>query len=491
MKINSIRFKTSILYTSILCVILIIFSCAVFCFLRDIFYRELDQNLQIKANEISNIFHTCQKSNTGAPHPTDLIKEFFSDNFSGNNQRTIIDELWHSQVKLLNLNNDYVNILDEKGNLLVRSENIIIDFNGDFLTNPATDIQKKYFDDIHILNHKLRIINHPIYFKGANPLIIQVGTSIKPLEKKLKKIGLILVICVFIILSITSFLGGLFAKKILSPVMSVANAAKKITYKDLNVRVQPREVDIEMRELIDSFNSMIERLEKSFIHINEFSSHVAHELKTPLAIIKGELELALTQDKDTKEYKRVISESLTELNRMIKIIQDLLLLAKFEYNPDIFSFEEFNFIEYMEEIFQQSKVLAVPKNIEVSFEKPKESIFIKGEKLHLRRLFINLISNAIQYTPAKGRELQIAIEKNNKEVRIDIADTGCGISEENLPKIFKKFFRVDRTNSQDQGGGGVGLGLNIARSIAKAHGGDIVVSSQINQGTTFSVILPI
>jgi signal transduction histidine kinase len=260
-----------------------------------------------------------------------------------------------------------------------------------------------------------------------------------------------------------------------------------ISHKDLNRRIPDMAADAEMRRLIHSCNAMLERLEKSFAHVNEFSSHVAHELKTPLAIIRGEMELALSETRDPAEYERVITVSLEEVDRLIRIIKDLLLLARLDYNPDVFQFEKIDLTAFLEEIYEYTSILAEQKKLESALHLPGDGGFVEGDKVHLRRLFLNLINNAVKFTP-EGGKINISLAVSGRTAEIRVADTGVGIAEDDLRKIFDKFFR---SGSQHQAEPGSGLGLSMARSIARAHQGDINVTSRLGEGAEFLVTLPV
>ena len=173
-----------------------------------------------------------------------------------------------------------------------------------------------------------------------------------------------------------------------------------------------------------------------------------------------------------------------ETARMLKTVEDLLYLAKLDYPPEIFKFETFDFIEFFQEIVEQSKILASPKRIRIAARLSSAALVIRGDRLHLRRLFFNLIDNALKFTDGGGR-LEMAVTRESQSIIIAISDTGKGISETNLMKIFEKFFREDYQEL------GVGLGLSIAKSIVKIHAGQIHVASKVNQGTTFTVTLPL
>ena len=179
---------------------------------------------------------------------------------------------------------------------------------------------------------------------------------------------------------------------------------------------------------------------------------------------------------------------LEEIDRLVKIIKDLLLLARLDYNPEVFQFENLNLIEFLDEIHAQSNVLAIDKKIEARLDVPLETGFVEGDKVHLNRLFLNLIINAIKFTPIGGG-LLISLTVADDNAHITISDTGIGIAEKDLINIFNKFYRAHQYDPDSVPGSG--LGLNIARSIAKAHHGTIEVESEPSKGATFTVILPL
>ncbi len=270
--------------------------------------------------------------------------------------------------------------------------------------------------------------------------------------------------------------------------LTVTKIVDDISHKDLNLRIFEMEADEEMVCLINSCNAMLERLEKSFEHINEFSSHVAHELKTPLAIIRGEVELTLTENRDVVEYKRVLNVSLEEIDRLIKIIKDLLLIARLDYNPNVFFFEKINLSAFIEDLFEYSSILAEQKGLVSELNVPELPYFINADKVHLRRLFLNLINNAVNYTPADGK-ICISMTVKSSMAQIAVSDTGTGVPVNDLESIFDKFFRSHSPGYKSVSGSG--LGLSIARSIARTHQGEISVQSQPGHGSTFTVSLPI
>lgn len=482
MKFNSIRFKASVLYSAILCIILVFFSGVLYSVTRHILYRDLDEELVIKANEVINIIHSYETLNRPEAQARHLINKLLG---IPDPTRLIIDDLWRSNVRALNLKNDYIIIFNSLGRPVVLSQNVSKRIAALFRNQLPVAMNRVIYKNIDNPGHRLRSANLPFSFERTNPLVIQVATPLTGVDHLLNRLLVFIVAGIVFILALTSFLGSFFAWRILRPVLRVTEMADEISHTDLNRRIAEMAADEEMKCLIQSFNLMIGRLEKAFNHVNDFSSHVAHELKTPLAIIRGELELALSETRDTAEYQRVLKTSLEETDRLIRIVKDLLLLARLDYNPDIYHFEKFDLTSFLREIEENIRILAMEKQIGIRMDLPAGPIHIAGDRDHLRRLFFNLINNAVKFTPAGG-QIGISLSIGDHAARIAVSDTGIGIAEKDLPRIFDKFFRVSQDSSV---GFGSGLGLNIARSIAAAHKGDIIVHSRLGRGSTFTVIL--
>ncbi len=487
MKLNSIRFKATVLYSSILAVILTLFGTIIYVSISHVLYSDLDYKLQLKAQEIEAILQAYEQVDSLESQPVTYILDALRKNEAGVvSTREVIDDLWRKEFKLLNLKNDYIDIENINRITLFCSANFKGKIIPLFKQSPFS-LTRTLCNNMISDTTKLRVINYPTAYHNAR-LVIKVATPLGSVLNELSKILVFIILAAVGLLILTSFIGSFFARSILRPVMSVSSLADKITHKGLKLRIQEMQKDVEMKHLVSSFNAMISRLERSFAHINEFSSHVAHELKTPLAIVKGEMELALARERSSEEYKKVFQDSLEEIDRIIKIIRDLLFLAKLDYRSEIFKFEDFDIVKFINEIYEHSKVLSSSKNIEVKLEAPDKRVLINGDRTHLRRLFFNLLSNAVRFTPEKGK-IFISVGLVPPNVCIDIRDTGEGISQENLSRIFEKFFRTHKEERTPESG--TGLGLNIALSIARIHNGSIKVKSVLGQGTTFTVILPL
>ena len=232
---------------------------------------------------------------------------------------------------------------------------------------------------------------------------------------------------------------------------------------------------------------MISRLSESFDQIRQFSIAASHELRTPLTIMRGEVELALRKEKDPAEYRRVLVSNLEELVRLSSIVESLLTMSKADFEQQEVQYEEVRMKDLLEELYEDCEIIAQKKQIGIELRR-NEDVTIIGDRIRLRQLFLNLIDNAIKYTPEQGR-VSVSSERRDGFVKVQVQDTGVGIPEAELAKIFDRFYRVDKARSREMGGSG--LGLAIAKWVAELHRGHIEVTSEEGKGTTFTVFLPL
>jgi len=488
MKFNSIRFETSFIYTLILGGVLAAVIIVLNIILFYSAYHDLDSGLRLKAQEISSSIRTYVEMHKEDPHAlTSAAETILNDEHRklkwgwaiGFNRR------WKKQVDKIDVNQEYVNFMAADHEAVVSTKNV----SGELLSilsqhEKRTNTHEPWYQNITYQGQRLRVINYPFTYNNHGTSLLQIAISPEPIVQLLQYWLYSLILCIPLILLLATYLGWRMASRFLVPVEKIIKTAQKITREDLSARVKEEDYAIEMKSLVEAFNNTISRLETSFKHIEEFSSNVAHELKTPLTIIRGETELALMRDYEPEEYKEVLRTITQESERMLLTIEDLLYLARVDYQPRFGKFEDFEFVEFFTEVCEQTRLLADPKKIKVNHFLPKNSIPINADRLHLRRLFFNLIDNALKFTPAGGH-LDLAVKRVENNVLIMITDTGRGISEKNLLKVFDKFFREENVTY------GTGLGLSIVKAIAKAHRGHIAVNSVINQGTTFTITIPL
>ncbi|NWF93248.1 MAG: HAMP domain-containing protein [Syntrophaceae bacterium] len=331
-----------------------------------------------------------------------------------------------------------------------------------------------------------RIISTPVYRNGKLTEIIQLGTHLRFARKNLVHFRNNILFALLIVLVLGAVGGWTLARRSLSPIGYIASKAQSISSENLNERLNPRGTGDEMDDLILTINDMIARLEGSFKRMAEFTADASHELKTPICAMKGEAEVLLSRERQPEEYQEGLSHFIDRFDHLNRMINDLILLSKSDSSQVELKMEPVRLDLLIEEVCSLFQILAEQKGLAWKANSLQE-VMISGDKVRLQQLFTNLIDNAIKYT-AKG-SIEIAVEKNRDGALVKIKDTGIGIPKVEHEKIFKRFYRVDKSRSKETGG--VGLGLSIAEWIAHAHGGRIEVESELDKGSTFTVYLPI
>ena len=492
MKFNTIRFKISVLYVVILGAILIFLSASLFYSAKYILYRNLDRDLMNKAKEVTEIIN-AYVSFLGATRQSVITasrRVIRFENLPDPEKEKLdpIDKRLYQMLEKYALSRDFFNLTDAEGVTIARSKAHVTATVKRLLHSQKARLTEDTFKGPYLFTDgDSRILKIPIRLRDQKPYTLQIATSEREIKHLLDDWLIWILGTLVAIMCIAGFIGSLFAKQILRPIQEVTLTAEKISHEDLSHRVQEGKFDEEMKYLVRAFNDMIGRLQISFQHIQNFSAHVAHELKTPLAIIRGESEVALRKERAGQDYKQVIETNLKETERMIKIVEDLLLLAKLDYDTAIFQFKKFDFITFMQTLKEQGEILGTSRKVRVDLHSMDPKLEITGDEYHLKRLFLNILDNAIKFSPPESR-IDIDIRKNESAIAIAIRDQGCGIEEADLTRIFDPFFHQSSQHDETSGNG---LGLSIALSIAKAHRGDIKVISVPKKGSTFTIELPL
>lgn len=287
----------------------------------------------------------------------------------------------------------------------------------------------------------------------------------------------------FIIGSIAIFF---VSKSISKPIILVSENAKRIAIgnKIEDIKVKPKD---EIGQLINSFNYMKNELEKTEIIRRDLINGVSHELRTPLTTIKGFIEGIIDGVIPLEDQEKYLSLVLKETNRLTRLTKDLLDISKLEAEINSLNIEEISLNNIAEEVVALSVGVANSKNISLNLHIPSNNLVIHGDGDRLKQVMLNLINNGINYTD-NGGKVEIRLSEDDNYFSIIIEDTGIGIPQDQIPFIFEKFYRLDKSRSSNLGG--VGLGLSIVKNIVKLHGGEIHIKSQINKGTTLTVKLP-
>jgi heavy metal sensor kinase len=331
-----------------------------------------------------------------------------------------------------------------------------------------------------------RIISTPVYRDGRLTEIIQLGTHLRFVRKNLLHFRNNILTALLIVLVLGTLGGWGLARRSLSPIGYIASKARSLTSENLSERLHPRGTNDEMDDLIQTINGMIARLESSFKRMAEFTADASHELKTPICAMRGEAEVLLLKERTGEEYQEGLAHFIEQFDHLNQMINDLILLSKFDTSQEELKMAPLRLDLLIKELCHLFQVLAERNKIVLEIVTIEE-VTVIGDKVRLQQLFTNLIDNAIKYT-LRG-SIHVTVERNEGMALIKIKDTGIGIPKEEQEKIFKRFYRVDKSRSKETGG--VGLGLSIAEWIVHAHHGRIEVESELNQGSTFIVYLPI
>lgn len=363
---------------------------------------------------------------------------------------------------------------------------------GSFLAEPRlyckadrSDIDNLVYANIShedLGSYPIRMVLLPV--RGPN--VLQVGISLKETYRELNQLLVVMVLSGVLLLILASSGGGLIINRALHPVKSVVKTARKISADDLSLRIDAENRGGEIGELIETFNDMIRRLEISVNRIRQFSGDVSHELRTPLTIIRGEVEVLLRKPRRHEEYIDTLNSVLEESQRMEKIIDDLLFLSRVEGLDKSKLQKKVDLEEVVADAVESRIHIIKKKGLKLEADK-LDPVTITGSRDLLERMTANLVDNAVRYTPEKGR-VAIELKKEAGRAVLKVSDTGIGIPEKDLPKIFDRFYVVDPSRSKETGGSG--LGLSIVKWIADCHDADISVSSQSGCGTTFTVSFP-
>jgi two-component system, OmpR family, sensor kinase len=334
---------------------------------------------------------------------------------------------------------------------------------------------------------QLKAVDFEDYRETADVLpsgeIIWVGCSIAPELKELRLTALKLSGVGGIILFFGLAGGWWIVSRSLRPVVAISSAAAKISAGDLSQRISIAETESELGQLAAVLNSTFARLEAAFVQQQQFTSDAAHELRTPVSVILTQTQTALNREREAADYKQTIEACQRAAQRMRKLIESLLALARLDAGQEILKRLRFDFSKTVSDCVELVKPMAEERGIKILTT--LEPVEITGDSERLAQVVTNLLTNAIQYN-RDGGEVKIKLESQNGFALLTVADTGAGIPAEDLSRVFERFYRAEKSRT---GAGNSGLGLAISKAIVEAHGGNIEVSSEAERGTIFTVRL--
>jgi heavy metal sensor kinase len=341
--------------------------------------------------------------------------------------------------------------------------------------------------DVTIGDVDLRVMSVPLSIGSRPAGTLQIAASLAVVEATQKTLLNVLVIGTIVAVALAAFGVSFVTYRSLSPLESVTQTALQITRADDLSRRIPYQgpTDDEIGQLIEAFNQTLSRLENLFLTQRRFVADVGHELRTPLTVIKGNITLMRRMGCSDEESLDSVEE---EVDRLTRMVGDLLLLARAESGKLPLNRTEVELDTLLLEVLQQSRVLAQEK-LDLRLGEIDQAL-VCGDRDRLKQVFINLVSNAVKYTPAGG-EVIASLSKEGDQAKVTIQDNGPGIPADDLPHIFERFYRIEKSRTRSSDGKGFGLGLSIAYWIVKHHEGEIEVASKEGEGTAFYIWLPL
>jgi heavy metal sensor kinase len=325
-----------------------------------------------------------------------------------------------------------------------------------------------------------------IYVKIAPDIIFHAGILLESESRIMAIFKEVFGAGMIITLFFAVLVGWFMAKRSLAGVEEVTRTAHQIIKGDLEKRVNVRSRETEIEQLVSAFNHMLDRIRKLIKEMQEMTDNIAHDLKSPLTRMRGAAEVTLTSNASLSEYEQMAAGIIEECDSLVEMINTMLDISELETGAGKVELETVEMRSLVQDVCELFEPLAEKKKQRL-ISNIDEQLFVQGDLKKLRRMVSNLLDNALKYTPESG-EINVSLHRNgNKEIILSISDTGTGISPDDLPHVFERFYRSDRSRSET----GTGLGLSLVKAIAEAHGGNIRVRSIPNKGSNFTVTLPV
>ncbi len=449
----SLRLRLNLVYTTLLGGSILLFGALVYFLVSYVLLQQVDATLLDSANQL---WPRLRVTTVGQFDPRSIAGFTTTEN--------LYIEVWGKNNTLQiarppNLQTP----LDEKGRLA-----------GQLVTHYA-----------NVTGIHMRVLSVPLGTERGPVGVLQVGISLAPLDETQTTLVRVLVLLAAIAMILSILAATFLTGRALAPLSTMTQVATQITRADDLSRRIPLSGNPgdEVGQLIQTINDLLERLEQLFTMQRRFLADVSHELRTPLTVIKGNVGLVRKLGIDEESLEGIEQE----VDRLTRMVGDLLLLAQAESGQVPFDMVPLELDSILIDVFQQMKILAGERLKVIVSE--IDQIVVRGDRDRLKQVMLNLVGNAIQYTPTGGT-VTLALSRIEKRARLTVSDTGPGIPAEDLPHIFERFYRGEKSRHRGSQGG-FGLGLSIAYWIVRNHDGDMEVSSTEGQGTTFTVWLPV
>jgi heavy metal sensor kinase len=463
----NIRLRLTLWYAAILFLILAVFSLAVYIGLTRSLLLTTDNHLQREVGELLGNMKVEQSGHGDDEHELETDIE----------------------LKYTPEEGVYWRILDPAGGPIIDPGH----FSGITFDPTALQAGQTRFEYGQLANHTpLRIYTAPFVLEGQGAGIIQVAESYLHIQEVQGQLVLLLALGIPFTLLAASAGGWFLAAGALNPIDRITRAAGEISAQDLHRRLNLKLPNDEVGRLAATFDTMLARLEDAFERQKRFIADASHEMRTPLTILKGDVEVALNRPRTTQEYRQTLEMVNQTADRLNQLVEELLLLARTDNRQVPLKVEPVDLTELLSTVVGRLLPRAVSKDIALNLNTP-DGVTLQADAAKLTRLFTNLVDNAIKYSEA-GDTVTVTVTPRLDYAAITVADTGPGIAAEHMAQLFERFYRADKARSRamvDGNGGGAGLGLSIAQWLAQVHGGQITVASRPGHGATFTVRLPL
>ncbi|SDL37054.1 heavy metal sensor kinase [Maridesulfovibrio ferrireducens] len=487
--INTIRFKFTLWYLSILSVLLILLGSGIYFTLSGTLHRNFDDSLKVRGKQLADFKDLIPIIASGTFE--EEAGEFVSIYFYTNGELTHISHKGHE-----------VPISKPLVNQALSGESIFSTTS--YINNEKVRVFATHYAPVNPVIHLNRFVkkmngleprggrfpeksifhnNQAVEIKSA---ALVIARPTKDMNLAIDQLLRILLTAIPLTIAISGFGGVFLTRKAFNPVKEITKTAQEIGEHDLSQRIKIKTKD-ELGELSTVLNKMIGRIERAFQRQTEFTADASHELRAPLAVIQAEATLTLEKERDAETYRKALEIIAQESNEMSLVINQLLTLARADAGKEHLEFKSIDMAEFISAVCDDIAILCREKEVILKLCSLGK-VFVYGEKSSLRRLLVNILSNAIRYTP-KGGVISVGLKSVNNSAVITIRDTGIGIPQEELAHIFKRFYRVDKARSRKTRGSG--LGLSICKQIVDTHKGQIEVESCIGIGSVFYVKIPI
>ncbi len=470
--INSVRARLTLWYTGVLAFFLIGFSVVAWAFLRASGRARVDEALEETAAAVAGAMEF--ERTLGKPDSAAMVD--------------VLNSFPLHQTDVIVLRRESGAIFQARSGVAPQSASaklIAVPSSGDIQNLLTTaDTATTEIQSVREDGTPLRIFTLP-YQLGSERLVIATVQSLAGPMKSLHEAALGLAVIIPVLLGLATFVGYGMARKSLQPVAAMTERADIIGAASLHERLPVNNPSDELGRLARVLNELLDRVQSAFEEQRRFMADASHELRTPVAVISGEAELALSRpDRSNESLRETLQVVKGESRRLSGIIQDLFLLARSEAGERILRLEPLYLADLLAECVRAIQTVAMRSGATVCLEPVSGDLAMTGDEAVLRRLFMNLLENALKYG-GHGVAVRVSARSVDSEIVVDISDTGPGIASGDQDRIFDRFFRTSGASRGD----GAGLGLAIARWIARAHGGDVTLHSTSPDGSTFRVTL--